>query len=54
MPGPNGEQTHGPFEIHLEPGHYRCEVIVSDGEKLVDETGAVGITSDPIYITVTP
>ncbi|MGH2592498.1 MAG: hypothetical protein ACRDGG_03200 [Anaerolineae bacterium] len=54
MPGPNGEQTRGTFEVHLEPGHYRCEVIVSDGEKLVDETGAVGITSDPIVITVTP
>ena len=53
--GPGGgEQTGGAFEAQLDPGSYRCQVTVRDGEKLVDETGVVGIASDPVYFEVTP
>jgi 4-amino-4-deoxy-L-arabinose transferase-like glycosyltransferase len=52
--GSDGIHSQGAFEVHFEPGRYRCQVGVSDGEKLVDETGAIGITSDPIDFEVKP
>ncbi|HLF26085.1 MAG TPA: glycosyltransferase family 39 protein [Anaerolineae bacterium] len=50
--GSEGRQTQGRFEIRLAPGQYRCEIVVSDGARLVDETGGVGIRSDPVYFRV--
>jgi hypothetical protein len=47
-------QASGVFETRFEPGSYRCEITVADGDRLIDESGAVGITSDPIYFEVKP
>ncbi|HEY4688352.1 MAG TPA: glycosyltransferase family 39 protein [Anaerolineae bacterium] len=46
--------TSGTFQAHLEPGSYYCKMTVSDGERLLDKTGTVGLTSDPIYFQVMP
>lgn len=47
-------QARGTFEAKLDPGSYRCEVSVRDGDRLIDPSGKIGITSDPIYFDVKP
>ncbi len=54
LPGPDGEHSGGTFELHLQPGQYRCEVTAIDGDRLIDDSGAVGITSSPVIFEVTP
>lgn len=55
MSGPqNVLREQGEFEINLEVGHYRCQVSVSDGDRLIDSDGMSGITSEPFYFEVMP
>jgi hypothetical protein len=49
-----GQQRQGSFTIQLASGRYQCVVTVSDGDRLVDSSGATGITSDPVYFEVKP
>jgi hypothetical protein len=48
------DQKQGRFDFAREPGRYRCAITVSDGDRLVDASGAIGIRSDPIEFEVRP
>ena len=45
-------QTSGAFETQFPPGRYECQVIVRDGNRLIDEDGSVGIKSEPVEFEV--
>jgi hypothetical protein len=40
------KSTHGTFSISFDPGQYRCQLTARDADRLIDATGAVGVTHE--------
>jgi hypothetical protein len=45
-------ETEGHIDLDLPPGNYTCWLTVSDGDRIVDPYGDLGVDSDTLKIII--